>query len=180
MALTRARVVSGPPALKSAVESAIRHVLTQKRDPAKIAADVRDMRERIEKEKGTTDIWDLKQVRGGLVDLEFITQYLQLVHAAERPEVLSQNTVEALANLEKAGYLPDAAADSLLPAARLYNNVTQVLRLCLDGPFQPAATSEGLKALLSRAGETPDFARLEAELATRQEEVQSIFKALVA
>ncbi len=43
------------------------------------------MRARIEKEKGTKDIWDLKQVRGGLVDLEFIAQYLQLVHAATAP-----------------------------------------------------------------------------------------------
>ena len=84
MALTRARVVSGPPALRTAVETAIREVLLRPRDRAKTAADVRDMRARIEKEKGTRDIWELKQVRGGLVDLEFIAQHLQLVHAAER------------------------------------------------------------------------------------------------
>ena len=54
------------------------------------------MRARIEREKGSPDLWDLKQVRGGLVDLEFIAQYLQLVHAADRPEVLSQNTLNAL------------------------------------------------------------------------------------
>ncbi len=56
----------------------------------KIAADVREMRALIEKEKGTTDIWDLKQVRGGLVDLEFIAQYLQLVTAHRSPGVLSR------------------------------------------------------------------------------------------
>ena len=57
------------------VEAAIRDVLVRPRDRAKIAADVRDMRARIDKEKGTDDIWELKQVRGGLVDLEFIAQY---------------------------------------------------------------------------------------------------------
>ena len=98
--------ISGPPALRAAVEQAIRHVLTLPRDRAKIAADVRDMRARIEKEKGTRDIWDLKQVRGGLVDLEFIAQYLQLVHAAGHPEILSPNTVAALGNLSRAGLLP--------------------------------------------------------------------------
>ena len=67
------------------VEKAIRDVLTRPRDRAKIATDVRDMRARIEKEKGARDIWDLKQVRGGLVDLEFIAQHLQLVHAAANP-----------------------------------------------------------------------------------------------
>ena len=43
------------------------------------------MRARIAAEKGTDNIWDLKQVRGGLVDLEFIAQYLQLAGAAVAP-----------------------------------------------------------------------------------------------
>ena len=179
LALTRARVISGPPALHDAVEQAIRRVLTLPRDRAKVAADVRDMRARIEKEKGTKDIWDLKQVRGGLVDLEFIAQYLQLVHAASHPAILSANTVAALTNLWRTGLLPPAAAEALLPAARLLNNLTQVLRLCLDGPFAPDKASPGLKALLARAGEAPDFSRLEAELAQRQSEVAILFNTLI-
>jgi glutamate-ammonia-ligase adenylyltransferase len=179
LALTRARVISGPQALRNAVEQAIRRVLTLPRDRAKVAADVRDMRARIEKEKGTKDIWDLKQVRGGLVDLEFIAQYLQLVHAASHPAVLSANTVTALSNLWRAGLVPAAAAEALLPAARLLNNLTQVLRLCLDGPFAPDKASPGLKALLARAGEAPDFSRLEAELAQRQSEVAILFNTLI-
>jgi glutamate-ammonia-ligase adenylyltransferase len=179
LALTRARVISGPAPLRTAVEQAIRQVLTLPRDRAKIAADVRDMRARIEKEKGTKDLWDLKQVRGGLVDLEFIAQYLQLVNAAQHPAILSQNTVTALTNLQRAGLLPAAAADALLPAARLLHNLTQVLRLCLDGPFAPDKASPGLKALLARAGEAPDFALLEADLAQRQAEVASLFNNLI-
>jgi glutamate-ammonia-ligase adenylyltransferase len=180
LALTRARVVSGPPALRAAVEEAIRRALTLRRDPARIAADVRDMRARIEKEKGTRDIWDLKQINGGLVDLEFIVQYLQLVHAHAHPEVLSTNTIAALVNLGSAGLIPVRALESLLPAARLYHNLTQVLRLCLDGPFVPGKAAEGLKALLARAGEAPDFAHLEADLVTRQGEVAGLFKELLA
>ncbi|MBX9592101.1 MAG: bifunctional [glutamine synthetase] adenylyltransferase/[glutamine synthetase]-adenylyl-L-tyrosine phosphorylase [Hyphomonadaceae bacterium] len=179
LALTRARVISGPAALRGAVEASIRRVLTLRRDRAKIAADVRDMRARIEKEKGTRDIWDLKQARGGLVDLEFIAQYLQLVHAADHPDILSPNTVTALTKLGRAGLLPSAAADVLLPAARLFHNVTQVLRLCLDGPFVPERAPHGLKALLARAGEAPDFARLEADLAARQAEVVRLFNELI-
>ena len=179
LALTRARVVSGAPALKGAVEAAIAEILRRPRDRRKIAADVRSMRERIEREKGSKDVWDLKQVRGGLVDLEFIAQYTQLVHAADKPEVLRQNTLEALTRLERAGCLPAAAADSLLPAARLLNNLTQVLRLCQDGSFAPKTAPEGLKLLLARAGEAPDFARLEAELAAREREVASLFDQLL-
>ena len=85
LALTRARVVAGPPELKARVEAAIHAALTKPRDRAKVAADVHEMRQRIAKEKGTENIWELKQVRGGLVDLEFIAQYLQLVPRRRAP-----------------------------------------------------------------------------------------------
>jgi len=179
LALTRARVVAGAPQLKVVVEAAIADILKRRRDRAKIAADVRNMRARIEREKGSKDPWDLKQVRGGLVDLEFIAQYLQLVHAADRPDVLSQNTLQALSNLERAGCLPLPAADALLPAARLLNNLTQVLRLCQDGPFTPRTAPDGLKLQLARAGDAPDFLRLEAELAARELTVAALFDQLV-
>jgi glutamate-ammonia-ligase adenylyltransferase len=180
MALTRARVVSGPPALRRAVETAIRDVLLKPRDRRRTAADVSAMRARIEKEKGTRDPWELKQVRGGLVDLEFIAQYLQLVHAAVHPPILRQNTVEALEHMAQAGVLDPGAADVLLPAARLFNNLTQVLRLCLDEPFDPAKAPQGLRSLLARAGNAPTFAHLEAELVAREGEVAALFHRLVA
>jgi len=180
MALTRARVVSGPAALRAGVTAAIRDVLLKPRDPARTAADVRAMRARIAKEKGTRDPWELKQVRGGLVDLEFIAQYLQLVHAAAHPRILSQNTVEALENMAQAGVLDPGARDVLLPAARLLNNLTQVLRLCLDDPFDPAKAPQGLRSLLARAGSVPGFAQLEAELMAREAEVAALFDRLIA
>ena len=139
-----------------------------------------DMRARIEKEKGTRDPWELKQVRGGLVDLEFIAQYLQLIHASAHPGILSQNTVEALQNLAQAGVLEPAASDELLPAARLLNNLTQVLRLCLDEPFEPAKAPQDLRSLLARAGNAPGFAQLEAELVAREAAVAALFDRLIA
>jgi glutamate-ammonia-ligase adenylyltransferase len=180
LALTRARVISGPPALRATVEGAIRNALTRRRDPGQTARDVRDMRALIEREKGTRDIWELKRVRGGLVDLEFIAQYLQLIHAHAHPDVLSPNTVAALVNLDRKGLLPPQAADNLLPAARLFGDLTQVLRLCLDGPFVPDKAADGLKALLVRAGEAPDFAHLAADLVARQAAVASLFNEIVA
>ena len=179
MALTRARVVSGPPQLAAKVEAAIAEVLTRPRDRSRIAADVREMRALIAKEKGTTNLWDLKQVRGGLVDLEFIAQYLQLVHATAAPDVLDQTTIQALTKLAERGFLPSAAADILIPAARLIHNLTQVTRLTFDGPFDPAKAPDGLKALLARVGETPDFGRLEAQLGEMTGETARLFGELV-
>jgi glutamate-ammonia-ligase adenylyltransferase len=180
MALTRARVITGPPELRRKVEGAIHDTLVRPRDRAVIAKDVRDMRALIAAEKGTDNIWDLKQVRGGLVDLEFIAQHLQLVHAAAHPEVLDQTTLAAYRKLAAAGLIPAAAADRLIQATRLIHNLTQVLRLCLEEPFDPATAPSGLKALLARAGDAPDLASLERDVRETLAGVEVLFSDLIA
>jgi glutamate-ammonia-ligase adenylyltransferase len=164
LALTRASVLSGPPKLRQEIEAVIADVLRQTRDRSQVAADMRAMRAKIDEDKGTKDIWDLKHVRGGLIDIEFLTQFLQVVSAHEHPDVLDQNTAGALSKLMRAGVLTLADAEILMPAVRLYHTVTQVLRLCLDKPFVPDEAPRGLKDLLARASEMPDFATLEATL----------------
>jgi glutamate-ammonia-ligase adenylyltransferase len=138
------------------------------------------MRGRIAAEKGTGDIWSLKQVRGGLVDLEFIAQHLQLVHAARHPEVLDPNTLTAFRKLASAGLIGAGEADSLIQATRLVHNLTQVLRLCLEEAFDPATAPSGLKALLARAGDAPDFPALERHLRETLAAVEVQFAQLIA
>ena len=179
LALTRARVISGPQRLREAIEATITEVLALPRDRADVARDVHDMRAKIEAEKGTSDIWDMKQVRGGLVDLEFIAQFLQLVSAHEYPQVLDQSTSAAIEKLAEAGILEGRDADILRPAARLYHNLTQVQRLCLDRPFDPAEAPDGFKKLLSDAAGLPDFNTLEAHLRETLESVHSAFDRLI-
>mgnify|MGYP000939477355 CR=1 FL=1 len=179
MAMTRARVIAGPQQLRERVETAIDAVLEKRRDRAKIAADVRDMRARIEAEKGTTKLWDLKQVRGGLVDLEFIAQHLQLVFAADHPDVLDQNTLTALGKLAAAGVLADEDAAKLVRAGGLIHALTQIVRLSLDSPFDPATAPGGLKQLLAKAADLPDFATVEAHLRAELDTVHAAFGRLV-
>jgi [glutamine synthetase] adenylyltransferase / [glutamine synthetase]-adenylyl-L-tyrosine phosphorylase len=179
MALTRARVVAGPPALTAAIEATIAEVLRQPSDRGKIAADVRDMRARIEVEKGTQDIWDIKHHRGGLVDVEFIAQYLQLIHAHDHPQILDTNTITALEKLQIRGLLAAADAAILLPAAQLYNDLTQILRLCVEGPFHPDTAPDGLKSMLAAAAGVSDFPAVEDLLRQRLAEVTDRFDALI-
>ncbi len=180
MALTRARAIAGAGDLQARVAAAVRASLVFRRDRSKIAADVLDMRERIFKEKGTEDIWDLKHVRGGLVDVEFIAQYLQLVHAADHPEVLDPNTLEAYRKLRGAGLLAAEHAEVLIAATRLLHDLTQILRLCLEGRFNPAAAPSGLKQLLAKAGDAATFAKLEERLRANLDSVSKLFRQLVA
>ena len=179
LALTRARVIAGGEKLTRQIEATIGEVLTSERDRESTAGDVRGMRAKIEKEKGTTDAWQLKQVRGGLVDLEFITQFLQIMAAPKHPEILDQNTAACLRKMQDAKVLEASDADILLPAARLYSNLTQVLRLCLEGPFDPDKAPQGLKDLLATAAGLPDFATLDRHLRETQAAVKGLFDRLI-
>lgn len=180
MALTRARVIAATtPEFKQKIFDSICGTLVQPRDRDKLADDVRSMRARIEKEKGTRDIWDLKQISGGLVDIEFLAQFLQLAHAHENPAILAQGTEQALELTRDAGFLALDDAELLLEALRLYHRLTQVLRLTLSGKFVPAEAPGGVLDLLVQASGSPTFARLEAELAELQGRVRETFERLV-
>ena len=175
MALTRARPISGSAAFRGRVNAAIHKALCMKRDAAKVAREVREMRALIAEEKGDADIWDLKLARGGMVDIDFIAQYLQIVHAHAMPEILSLWTPAVMDTASEAGLISEADWDLLRTAQRRYHALTQVLRLCLTEPFDPDTAGEGLKRLLARAAEAPDFAALEAELRETQEKVREAF-----
>jgi glutamate-ammonia-ligase adenylyltransferase len=179
LALTRARVITGSAMLRQHINATIKEVLARPRDRTAVAADVLSMRTKIEGEKGSRDAWDLKQVRGGLIDLEFIAQFLQLVSAAEHPSVLDQNTELALSKLSAADVLGANDAEILVPAAQLYHTLTQVLRLCLDKPFVPEEAPRALKDLLARAAEMPDFTSLESILKNTVRDVREAFDRIV-
>ena len=175
LALTRARVVSASPAFAARVERIIRDVLCRPRDAAQVAGDVVEMRAAIATERGDKERWNLKYVAGGLIDLEFIAQYLQLVHAATTPDILDAATARVFDKAARLGLLKPEEADVLRPAARLYQDLTQILRLCLAGPFDPKAAGPGLLKLLARAADLPDFTTLEAHLAETQAKVRASF-----
>jgi glutamate-ammonia-ligase adenylyltransferase len=179
MALTRARVISASPAFRKKIEDIIRGVLIRSRDPASTAGDVVDMRRAIALEKGEDDIWDLKLAAGGLVDIDFIAQYLQLAHAAAKPEILSVSTLQVLDHAARLGVLPQAEAEVLRSATRLYHDLTQILRLCVSDKFNPETAGENLQRVMARAGDTPDFSTLEARVRETQAEVRRVFLALV-
>jgi glutamate-ammonia-ligase adenylyltransferase len=172
MALTRARVVSASPAFAARIEEVIRAVLCVPRDRDLIAGDVAEMRQAIAKEKGEHERWDLKYAAGGLIDIEFIAQYLQLVHAAETPDILDFSTTRVLDKAWRLGLLTTEHAEVLRPAVRLYHNLTQILRLCLPGTFDPAQAGPGLCSLLARAADVPDFATLDAFITETQAKVR--------
>ena len=178
LALTRARVVwSSSAAFAADATRAVETALRRPRDPVRTAADVRDMRELMEAERPPSGFWDLKLTPGGLVDIEFAAQHLQIIHAAAGGP-LDQNTGAALAALEAAGLGDRAALHDLLEAWRLQQDLSQLLKLALDDRADPEAEPRGLQVLLARAGGARDLKGLRKRLILSRDNSRRAFELL--
>ena len=180
MALTRARVVAGDEALSGRVRAAIDAVLTSRRDPDRLLREVAAMRARMARERPPRSPWDVKHLPGGLVDIEFIAQYLQLRHADAHPEALSPNTGAALVGLASAGRLEESAAGELGEALALWRRVQGMLRLTVEGAFVEERATEGLRAALARYASCPDFEALKRRMSAAAERASTHFSAIIA
>ncbi|MGD1016283.1 MAG: bifunctional [glutamine synthetase] adenylyltransferase/[glutamine synthetase]-adenylyl-L-tyrosine phosphorylase [Roseiarcus sp.] len=175
MALTRARVVAGEPGLAAEIGAAIAAVLALPRDPEKLARDVRAMRKLIAHEKGDQDPWDLKLVSGGLIDIEFVAQYLTLAHAHDHPGLLATSTRAVIAEAAARGLIAADDATALADAHRLYTDATQIMRLAVAGPFDPAKAASGVKRRIAAAAALPDFESLQGAVGEARENVRRVY-----
>ena len=181
-ALTRCRVIAGSMALTGRIDGAVRAALARPRDALALAREVRAMRLRIFKEHGSDDPWNLKHARGGLVEAEFLAQFLQLRHAAEHPEILTPETIGVF---ERAAGQSIRSADSriLIRAVCLYRRLQALLRLSLDKAIDPKTAPKGLiEALIRAASIDPEIDRpgldiegLGETLSSLQREVAELF-----
>ncbi len=129
LALTRARPVAGDPDLCRLVAIAIRRILSRKRDPARVAADVVEMRRLLASEKGDDNAADLKNMRGGLVDIDFCAQFLMLAHAARHPSLLASSIEASLTQAAARDLLARGEARVLVSARALFSELLQRERL---------------------------------------------------
>jgi glutamate-ammonia-ligase adenylyltransferase len=148
MALTRARPIAGPPAMKRRINEILRAAITKPGAAEAALADAVAMRSRMLRDLPPEGPWDVKAMPGGLIEVEFIAQALQLRHAAENPKVLATTTRLALARLRDAGVLPPGEAAALIQADRLWRTVTGLVRLTHGKSRDPALPAPALAALL--------------------------------
>ena len=179
MALTRARPIAGDAALCRRLSETIETVLKAPRDPRSLVIDVAEMRRRIADEHTQPSRWDLKNRRGGLIDLEFIVQYLMLREARSSPEILRRSSAEALVALGETGVLPSRAQQELRDAEKLFRDVQSVLVLVNDRMPAPAALPSPDAATLARCVGAVDFAQLGADITNATERVLSWYDRLI-
>ncbi|HZT17904.1 MAG TPA: bifunctional [glutamine synthetase] adenylyltransferase/[glutamine synthetase]-adenylyl-L-tyrosine phosphorylase [Dongiaceae bacterium] len=179
MALTRARVISGDPGLAGEAQAVLREVLTRRRDPVKLAADVAGMRRRIAQQHPTDRLFDLKHLAGGIIDIEFIAQYLMLRHAAERPQVLSTGTAAALGALAAAGCLARDRYEQLSRALGLWRRLQGFLRITLGSRFDEASLAPSVARRLAELGGVVDFPALKNQISATAATVRRIYLEIV-
>jgi glutamate-ammonia-ligase adenylyltransferase len=179
LALTRARVIAGPLQLKQSIEEVIQNSLARKVERERLAHDVRDMRGKLQMQFPGNGPWDLKFARGGLVDIEFVAEFLQLRHGWQARDVLEPNTISALERLSAGGFLLQTDAEILIGTARLELDLLQILRIAVTGAFDPLHATPAMKTLLFRTTGANDFSALENQLLCAQSATRTIFDKLL-
>ncbi len=162
LALTRARVVSAAPDFAARIDAEIRAALATERPDDDLLVAVAEMRERMAKEHGTDNPWSIKHVRGGLVDCEFIAQYLQLRHAHEHSDILDTGTATALAKCHDAGLIADDTARDLIDATCLWRRLQGLLRIMLEGRHDPELFPAALRQKLAEAAGVESYETVDA------------------
>ncbi|HQT89316.1 MAG TPA: bifunctional [glutamine synthetase] adenylyltransferase/[glutamine synthetase]-adenylyl-L-tyrosine phosphorylase [Acidiphilium sp.] len=178
LALTRARPLAATRGFAPVLDDAIRTALSRDVPGAIIRADTTAMRARLARDAPGRDGFDLKHRSGGMMELGFIVEALQLVHGPQRPDLFSARTLIAVRHLAQARILPRKVADQLIAADHLFRSVQAMLRLTgLTSPSDasPRAARERLLAVLG----VPDTKALVQTLDRHAQAVRQIFTSYI-
>ena len=167
-ALLKARPIAGDPELGRDYLDVVRPLIWAAADRENFVGDVRAMRRRVE-DRVPQELVDreLKLGRGGLRDVEFAVQLLQLVHGRNDESLRRRSTVDSLAALGEGGYVGRADAAELGESyrfLRMLEHRLQLQKLRRTHVFPAHDDVEGLRWLARAAGIRPDRGRGEDQL----------------
>jgi glutamate-ammonia-ligase adenylyltransferase len=164
LALTRARVMAATPGFAPIVRREIETALRRQVAPETIRADTLAMRDRLAAERPPVGPYDIKHLPGGLLELGFIPEALQLIHGRAHPGCLRPNLGKSLAALARARVLSRDEARALTAAGRFWRTVqgmNRITGLPERAIAPPAAMLRPLLAALSLGGEPDLRARMD-------------------
>ncbi len=176
LALTRARVMAATPGFAAAVREAILSALCRPEPRAKILADTAAMQARLATDMPPRGPFDLRAIPGGMMEIGFVAQALQLIHGATEPALFQPNTAAALKTLAAAGHLHQNEAETLIHADFLWRSIQGINRItglsirAAEPPgamLEPLLRATGFESLPALRGEIADTARAAHEIFSR-------------
>jgi glutamate-ammonia-ligase adenylyltransferase len=174
MALTRARTISAPDDFALRIHHCIHGKLTSPFDPLLLGNHVHEIRQKIAQTYPIQDPWRIKYVRGGLIDAEFIAQYLQLRYGFQYPAILHVKSHIVFEQSGKLGILPPQIAEELYEMTLFLADIQSVLRLCFERIITPS-----IKKILLRFFPYPQFEDIEQRLLKTQHAIRNYFDQLI-
>lgn len=129
--MTRARFVLGSPALRARFDEVRRAVIQAPREHAALRAQILAMRERMRQAHPiASGCFDLKHSPGGMIDIEFATQYLVLAHSGQHPELVrNAGNIALLQIAQEQGLLPAPMGQAAADAYRTMRRSQHIARL---------------------------------------------------
>ncbi len=130
-ALTRARFVTGDASIGAAFEQIRFEVLTQVRDAQKLKTEVINMREKMRvAQTFVANMFDVKHSLGGIIDVEFLVQYLVLIHSNKHPQLTeNKGNIAILKRLGALQIIDQGLAEKTAIAYREYRRMQHALKL---------------------------------------------------
>jgi glutamate-ammonia-ligase adenylyltransferase len=173
MALCRARIVYASSAdVSRKLEKNITNLLVREHDPDVLRGDILDMHERLHQEKPARGDWDVKRVKGGLRDIEFICQYLLLKH---RPSQRIYSTLEVIYWAQSEEWISDDDAVVLGAAFVFYRDFIQICAMTIEGMFDPQEVSSVLHGLVTQNANCQNFEDMETLYSSHVSQISKLF-----
>lgn len=179
-AFTKARPVAGDLVFGWRVVRAVHPMIYRSAmDFAGVEA-IAEMKARVEREhgRGAAEGFDVKLGAGGIRDVEFVAQALQLLHGGRIPQVRGRSTQAALASLAQAGVLPAAETEALLAAYRFLRRLENRLQMEAERQVHRLAASGPARERAARALGFAEVTAFDGVLEEHRRRVREIFERL--
>jgi glutamate-ammonia-ligase adenylyltransferase len=180
-ALTKSRVVLGGDTLKEGIEAVIRHTLYDFSADEAVRAEIHRLRMRMENEiaRESEGNYNIKTGRGGMVDVEFIVQYLLLKYGHSTPEIRSRSTLTTLKSIRSSGIMSETDCETLITGYKFLRRLENRLRIVHDNSINDlGGTKEYLDLLARRLGYDPKLRHPGDVLMKEYEEVTGRIRAV--
>lgn len=178
LALTRGRVVWAEGDFSDRITASVRRHLTSPMEKNKLSEGLHYIRGKIAETYNGKNIWDIKHAAGGLLDCDFLVQYLTLMHGQKIRYLLPAAPAQVMAEIAACGVVDSKHLNQLIQARTMLTTLLYYLRLCAGENADIRKAPTGLRRLLYESCDCETFEKLEEKLSKTEAKVSRLMRTL--